>query len=186
MTYLPVEMRGKNSNEIAARVMLAKERWGGADRSEILTFVDDTGGWGHGVVDNLITSGHVVHAIQFHAPAIDPQYANRRAEMIMHMAEWFKRGGALPPDVSPELTAELTTPTYTHNAKGQFLIEDKDSIKEKLQRSPDLADALALTFAIADQPAITVEDRLRARRRGQMQSDYDPLASDRERDEAYS
>jgi hypothetical protein len=32
-------------------------------------------------------------------------------------------------------------------------MEDKDSVKERLQRSPDLADALALTFAIADQPA---------------------------------
>jgi hypothetical protein len=32
-------------------------------------------------------------------------------------------------------------------------MEDKDSVKERLQRSPDLADALALTFAIPDQPA---------------------------------
>jgi hypothetical protein len=178
MTYLPVEMRGKKSNEIAARVMLAKERWGKVGESDILTFVDDTGGWGHGVVDNLTTSGHTVHAIQFHAPAIDPQYANRRAEMWMKMADWFRRGGALPPDVSPELTAELTSPTYTHNVKGQFLMEDKDSIKERLQRSPDLADALALTFAIPDIPAIAVEQKRSGR--NTLRSEYDPLASDRE------
>jgi hypothetical protein len=180
MTYLPVEMRGKTSNEIAARVMLAKTNWNAAqpnNSDEILAFVDDTGGWGHGTVDNLKTSGHSVHAIQFHAPAIDPQYANRRAEMWMKMAEWFKRGGALPPDVSPELTAELTTPTYTHNAKGQFLLEDKDSIKERLQRSPDLADALALTFAIPELPA---SDYVGAGRgnSGRVKHEYDPLASE--------
>ncbi|MDB4871960.1 MAG: hypothetical protein JWL97_2964 [Gemmatimonadales bacterium] len=186
MTHLPVIMRGKSSNDIAARVMLAKTNWNAlqaGNTDEILTFVDDTGGWGHGTVDNLIASGHTVHPVQFHAPAIDPQYANRRAEMWMKMADWFKRGGALPPDVSPELTAELTSPTYTHNVKGQFILEDKDSIKERLQRSPDLADALALTFAIPESTALTIAPRRSGR--GMVQSEYDPLAREREEEESY-
>jgi phage terminase large subunit len=190
MTLMPIEMRGKNSNEIAARVMLAKHNWASIskDGSEILTFVDDTGGWGHGTVDNLITSGHTVHAIQYHAPAIDPQYANRRAEMWMKMADAIKnRGMALPPDAPPELTGELTAPTYTHDVRGRFIMEDKDSVKERLQRSPDLADALALTFAIPDQPAYEAKRRSGSHDgRSNMQSDYDPLANDREREEAYS
>ena len=65
------------------------------------------------------------------------------------MAEWVKRGGALPKD--EELAKELCAPTYTfHNGKIQ--IEEKEQIKKRLQFSPDKADALCLTFAIPDQP----------------------------------
>jgi len=55
-----------------------------------------------------------------------------------------KEGGCLP-DV-PELVGELTTPTYSFKGD-KFVIEPKDAIKDRLGRSPDLADALALTFA---------------------------------------
>ena len=60
------------------------------------------------------------------------------------MADWVKSGGALPN--VPELVAELTTPTYTF-VGGKIMLEDKDQVKKRLGRSPDLADALALTFA---------------------------------------
>jgi hypothetical protein len=36
---------------------------------------------------------------------------------------------------------------------GKILIEPKDDIKARLGRSPDHADALALTFAMVDMPA---------------------------------
>ena len=35
---------------------------------------------------------------------------------------------------------------------GKFLLEDKDQIKQRIGRSPDLGDGLALTFAVPDQP----------------------------------
>ena len=73
--------------------------------------------------------------------------------MWIAMAEWVKKGAALPPN--PELVGELVTPTYTF-LNGKFLLEPKDQVKVRLGRSPDLADALALTFAIPDQPAEVV------------------------------
>lgn len=142
--YSPVIMRNARTTTIAARVILAAHRWGTE-----LELIDDTGHWGHGVVDNLIASGRSPVAVQFHAPALDPRYKNRRAEMWLKMAEWVKRGGTLPN--IPELIAELTTPTYTF-VNGKFQLEDKDQIKERLGRSPDLGDALALTFSIPDMP----------------------------------
>ena len=66
------------------------------------------------------------------------------------MARWVKRGGALPP--IDELRGELIEPTYTF-VNGKFLLESKDQIKTRIGRSPDLADALALTFALPEQPA---------------------------------
>ena len=143
--FKPVVMRHQRTTDIAARVAQAKAKWG----SE-MEFVDDTGHWGHGVIDNLLAAGHAPVGIQFHGKALDPRYFNKRAEMWMELADWVRRGGALPP--IPELVGELSTPTYTFN-QGKFQLEDKDQVKARLGRSPDLGDALALTFAFPDQPA---------------------------------
>jgi hypothetical protein len=136
-----------------------------------MQFIDDTGHWGHGVIDNLIAAGYSPMGIQFHGQSLDPRYKNRRAEMWIEMAEWVKRGGALPN--IPELVGELTTPTYTF-VGGKFMIEDKDLIKQRLGRSPDLADALALTFAIPEMPT---DHGLPTsfKQAGKFVSDYDPF-----------
>lgn len=139
-----VEMRGARSNDIAARVAQAKVKWG----SE-LEIVDGTGGYGSGVIDSLIQAGYSPLEIHFSGKAIDPRYGNKRAEMWMLMADWIKRGGALPP--SPELARELTTPTYTFT-NGKFMIEPKEQIKKRLGFSCDRSDALALTFALPEMP----------------------------------
>lgn len=173
MAFQPVELRNARTTDIAARVMQAIEKWGAE-----MQFVDDTGHWGHGVIDNLISAGYSPQGIQFHGQAIDPRYRNRRAEMWISMAEWVRRGGVLPN--IPELVGELTTPTYTFQ-NGKFVLEDKDQIKQRLGRSPDLADALALTFAIPDMPAEKLAHPSLAKR-GKLLSDYDPFA---ERSDAY-
>lgn len=132
------------SVEIANRVMACRAHF----RSE-LEFFDATGGWAAGAVDVMRANGLGPIDVQFAAPAMDPRYANRRAEIWFQMAKWVQSGGALPP--VPELTAELTTPTYVFH-KGKFLLEEKDQVKKRLGRSPDLADALALTFGLVDMP----------------------------------
>jgi hypothetical protein len=169
VAFRPTEMRGARTTDIAARVMKAKIDWG----SE-LECIDDTGHWGHGVIDNLITAGYGPVGIQFHAPAIDPRFRNRRAEMWINMSEWVKKGGALPN--VPELIGELTTPTYTF-CNGKVQLEDKDQIKQRLGRSPDLADALCLTFALPDAPAsMQALAGFPNRQAGKLLSDYDPYA----------
>lgn len=143
-SFMPVVMRHQRTTDIAARVAQAKVKWG----SE-MEFVDDSGHWGHGVIDNLLAAGFSPQAVLFEGQAIDPRYKNKRTEMWMEMAEWVKRGGALPN--LPELVPELTSPTYTF-VQGKFMLEPKDLIKKRIGLSPDLADALALTFALKDMP----------------------------------
>lgn len=147
-SFRPIVMRhGRGSAvsvDIANRVLAAKAKWG----SELELF-DATGGWAAGAVDVLRSNGHAPIDVQFAAPAMDPRYKNRRAEIWFAMAEWIKRGGAL--SNMPELVGELTTPTYTF-AGGKFQLEDKDQVKRRLGRSPDLADALALTFGMEELP----------------------------------
>jgi phage terminase large subunit len=170
MTYNPIVMRGVRTTDIAARVMYVKEKF-----ASELELIDDTGHWGHGIIDNLIAAGYGPIGIQFHGPANDQRYKNRRAEMWLEMADWVKRGGALPQ--IPELVGELTSPTYTFTG-GKFVLEDKDQVKERLGRSPDLADALALTFALPEMPASVnpITGQVTNWSTGRMESDYDPLA----------
>lgn len=143
------------STDIATMMLRLRAEWG----SDI-EIMDATGGWAAGAHDVLKASRVAPVGVQFHAPSGNPKYKNRRAEMWFEMAEWVKAGGCLPN--MPELIGELTTPTYTF-LNGKFLIEPKEQVKERLGRSPDLADALALTFAVpekavrsvAPQPSVT-------------------------------
>ena len=140
----PVEMRNARGNDIASRIALAQERW-----QWETCFVDDTGGFGGSVIDSLLQASINNVPVNFSGKADDPRYLNRRAEMWFRMAEWVKRGGKLPK--IPGLARELTAPTYTFN-NGRFQLEDKAQIKKRLGFSPDLADALALTFAYVEMP----------------------------------
>jgi len=162
-SHMPRIMRKERTTDIAAAVAKAVAAWG----PEML-LVDDTGHWGHGVIDNLVAAGLGPIGIQFHAPALDDRYRNRRAEMWIEMARWVKRGGALPK--VDELRGELIEPTYTF-LNGKFLLESKDQIKARIGRSPDLADALALTFAFPDQPAAYM-DRLTGGNK--VETEFDP------------
>jgi phage terminase large subunit len=144
MSFKPVEMRNARTNEIAARIALAKSKWG----SEI-EMIDDTGGYGAGVIDSLIQAGHSPMAVNFAGKAIDPRFLNKRAEMWFNLSEWVKRGGALPQ--MPELKKELTSVTYAFQ-NGKFRIEDKDLIKKRLGFSCDRGDALAISFSLPELP----------------------------------
>lgn len=136
------------SAEIATMVMAMAKHY----RTRHIV-MDATGGWAAGARDVLVTAGYAPLEVQFHAPCptVDgkpAKYRNKRAEMHFALSEWVKKGGCLPN--LPELTGELTTPTYTVREDGKFQIEAKEQVKERLGRSPDLADALALTFAYPD------------------------------------
>jgi phage terminase large subunit len=108
-------------------------------------FIDDTGGFGSGWIDQLRQLGRTPMGVHFAGEAHNKaRYVNKRAEMYFEAVEWIKRGGALPE--SPELLAALTATTYTFHGD-RFLIEPKDQVKRKLGYSPDEADAFVLTFA---------------------------------------
>ena len=107
-------------------------------------FVD--AGCGGGVIDRLRQLGFTVTEVPFGGvPLRAGQYANKRAEMWGEMAAWIKAGGALPP--LAELKADLCQTAYDYDAAGRLRLEPKEKLKARTGKSPDLADALALTFA---------------------------------------
>ena len=110
-------------------------------------FVDETG-VGAGVVDRLKQLGYPVVAVNFGSKPdglVDAKVANKRAEMWVRMREWLKREVGIPDD--DRLEAELTGVQYKHDADNALILEKKEDMKKRGLPSPDMADALALTFA---------------------------------------
>lgn len=105
----------------------------------------DTIGVGAGVYDNMMNQGFYCVDGNFGAMADDnDRYSNKRAECYFRLKEALERGLALPQD--DELMEELLAISYFYRETGKAQIIPKDKIKEELGRSPDKADALALTF----------------------------------------
>lgn len=152
--FKPEVMRNPRTPEVAARIARAHRDW----QPEMI-LIDDTGHWGHGCMDLLLAAGLPAIPIIYSERAPDRRYKTVRDQMWIEMADWVKHGGALPNDI--ELLQELTIPTYTYIG-GQFVLESKDQIKERLGRSPNKADALAQTFAFPEMPA-AIMARLKGR-----------------------
>lgn len=76
-----------------------------------------------------------------------PGPTNRRAEMWMRLREWLnmEEGARIPEDAA--LQSDLTAPCLKPKLNNDFLLEAKVDMKKRGVRSPDLADACALTFA---------------------------------------
>ena len=108
-------------------------------------FID--GGCGGGVIDRLRQLGFEVFEVNFgSSPLKTGQYVNKRAEMWGEMSQWLRDGGALPPD--PALRTDLCGVRYSFDTAGRMKLESKEDLKARSGKSPDLADALALTFAV--------------------------------------
>ncbi len=119
-------------------------------------FVDDTGGWGAGWIDQLRALGHPVTGVGFAGKADDPRYFNKRSEMHFRLAEAIKTGGLCLPN-DPKLAKELVAPLYYYQGD-KMRLEEKDQIKARLGKSPDRADALALTYAFHVEPGPRIEE----------------------------
>lgn len=135
----------------------------------------DQGGLGSGVLDRLRQLGHVVIGIDFGGKPLVDKFDNRRAEMWWNMAAWVKSGVSIPG--GQDIASDLTAPTFTYaNKRGKLALESKDAMKKRGVKSPDIGDALALTFAA---PVQMKNDAERASRHNPQQSagsDYDPFA----------
>lgn len=139
VAFKPKILRVPDPAIIAQAVAQSAQRWG-ADAIN----VDNTGGYGSGVISYLEGWGFAVNPVQFAGKAMNPVYGNKRAEMGWELAKWVLAGGCLPN--IPELAEEACAIEYTHKRDCLMLVE-KSQVKETLGRSPDLWDAYALTFA---------------------------------------
>ena len=108
----------------------------------------DKGGLGAGIYDRLIEINIPVIGVNSASQATDSErYENKRAEMWWLMKEWLEDQPCRIPNDAP-LISDLTAPQPRVSSNGRKLVEKKTDMSKRGVRSPDGADALALTFAM--------------------------------------
>lgn len=120
----------------------------------------DVGGVGAGVYDRLLEMGYgdIVKAINFGSAPLEPQptdeygrpkggYANRRAEIWGKSKEWLSDPAGVDIPDDDALHADAVAPGYKYDSMTRVLLESKEDIRKRELPSPDLWDAVALTFA---------------------------------------
>ncbi len=162
--------RGLDNMTLADRIA------GIIDRTEPDAVFIDAGN-GAGVIDRLRQLGYDVIEVNFGGSPTHPRFANKRAEMWWAVRDWIAAGGAIPDLI--DLKQDLAAPVYYFSAPEKIQLEPKDDIKARGLPSPDLGDALALTFAYPVHKSHDVVSR--AKRAGmptreEAVLDYDPYA----------
>jgi hypothetical protein len=147
-----------------------------AGKMHVAAIFVDGNGVGGGVVDQLKALGYRVIEVQSGESATNKdKYQNKRAEMWDRMKEWVTHG-CLP--ALPGIVDDLCNLMYGYTLGNQIKLERKDELKKRGFASPDLADALAFTFA---QPVARTDERHSRgnsqRNRTARDVDYDIFAS---------
>lgn len=123
-------------------------------------FIDVSGGYGAGVYDRLceLNYGGIVVPVSFGSRPTDPPKfdnqgmklpgpLNRRAEIWWRSRDWLEgEAGADIPD-QDALQADACGPGYRYDTETRLVLEEKATMKKRGVVSPDLWDAVALTFA---------------------------------------
>lgn len=105
---------------------------------------------GFGPYDRLCELGFrdVVFPVHFgSAPAEPKVYANKRAEIICAVKLWMDEGGTSIPDDDEIYADFMCMPNWSENSNNLRLFPPKETIRKLLGMSPDILDAVALTFA---------------------------------------
>jgi hypothetical protein len=173
-SILPIVVRGISTDRLEDLIL----EFCTQNRVDVI-FVDGTG-VGGGVIDHLLNRHNLpVEDIQFGSKSINAtsqvRYAQKRSEMWGAMRDSL-RYLSIPP--SSELRDQLIGPEYDFNLKGELQLEKKSDMKRRGLASPDIADALALTFARPVFPR-QFDDWMNTGQ-GNVVSDYDPVTFDQE------
>jgi hypothetical protein len=166
-SILPIVVRGASTDRLEDLILQFCQQ----HRVEVI-FIDGTG-LGAGVFDHLHNRYNLpCEDIQFGGKALNAnnqvRYAQRRSEMWGNMRDALKRL-AIPN--SAELRDQLVGPEYDFNLKGEIQLEKKSDMKRRGLASPDVADALALSFARPVSPR-AYDDWLGT---GNVISEYNPF-----------
>ena len=104
-------------------------------------------GYGEGYYAVLRREYDNVSLIPFASRAKNESYSNKRAEMYFNLAKAI-RNGLFVDDL--ELREELLNTRYMLDKNDKYLLMPKSEIKLIINRSPDTADAVALTYCDED------------------------------------
>lgn len=149
------EVNGLDTVAVTGKVIELAKKY--SDRYEIpaqaIDIAVDVIGLGAGVYDNLINAGYNAHEVNVSERAWNAEnYTNLRSELWFEVYNMFLSGLVSIASVTDttllDLKKQLVAPLFTYDRVGRRQVEPKDDTKKRLDRSPDLADALMLSFAV--------------------------------------
>ncbi len=117
-------------------------------------FVDKTG-VGASCCDALRVYGVKHIRVSFAEKPFGDMFLNKRAEIWWKMREWFQQDNVVLKN-HPGLKEDLIGPEYGIKENGKVYLESKEEMRKKGIHSPDLGDALALTFSLPDEMMSTL------------------------------
>ena len=118
-----------------------------ADEYKADGIIVDAIGVGQAVISAMHLMNRTPIAFVASRAATLPNCMNARAEVWWKMRDWLKEGGSIPPD--DDLRDDLVAPEYSYNLGGKLVLEKKADMLKRGINSPDMADALAITFGAA-------------------------------------
>lgn len=157
---------GLDNMQVADRVIECIQEFRAVGKPCTALFMDG-GGLGSGPIDRLRQLGYSPIEIQFGARSTDRRYRIKGDEIWGRMRDGLKNV-CLPQ--SDELRAQLVQREYAFTPAGLISLESKKDIKKRGGISPDIADALALTYAADIALALSSDPRT-------YKYEYDPLES---------
>jgi hypothetical protein len=111
----------------------------------------DGGGVGGGVVDRCRQLGlDVVEVNAGETKGVERDYKDNRAQMWSRMRDALNAGVRLPE--SDDLRTDVTSLQYGYDARNRMVLESKEEAMKRGISSPDLGDALALTYSVKAAP----------------------------------
>ena len=143
-----VEIRtwqNKSTMELAGIVVDEFENTPIIDRPQEICV--DSIGIGAGVYDRLFELDLPARSVNVaESASMTQKYMRLRDELWGKTREWFEsRECVIIGD--PVLISELAAPRFAFTSSGKIKIESKDEMRKRGIKSPDMADALCLTFA---------------------------------------
>ncbi len=155
--------RGLDTVQLTGKVIEVIREFRALGKPVAGLFVDGTG-IGGGVVDQLNALGYNPIEVQFGSKPIDTStYRYKSDEMWGRMRDGIKRNLILPghrDSGGMDIQTQLTQREFGYTVNGQRIhLEPKSDMKERLgseASSPDIADALALTYAMDVAPMDTL------------------------------
>lgn len=151
--------RGADTMSTAGRVIDAYNR-----RLFNVVAVDAIG-IGAGVVDQLKYAGVPTVAVNVaESPAQSERFQRLRDELWWAVREFFMSrtcaiSQGIRPQIKQQIIADIQDIHYDFTPIGKIKVEDKPTMKKRLGFSPDIGDALCLTFHPALRTAVDMEGK---------------------------
>lgn len=148
------QLQGKDTMEVAEALFQYHR-----DYNAKVIFIDAIG-IGAGVFDRCKQLKLPVREVMGSNKSTKPmEYFNMRSQLWGEMRHWLNNGGDIPN--IEDLRSQLVGMSYGYTTKMQIALTTKKDIKRLGLKSPDIADALSLTFAEVVYGSATVKHRAR-------------------------